>query len=65
VVCDEVVRDGITINGLPILSVEPNLGTYYFENVIGGPGAVLVPADSYESFAEAILKKLVIEILAK
>ena len=59
---DEAVRDGITINGLPILSVEPDLDTYYFENVIGGPGAVMVPADSYESFAEAILKKLIIEI---
>jgi hypothetical protein len=59
---DEAVKDGITINGLPILSVEPDLDTYYFENVIGGPGAVMVPADSYESFAEAILKKLIIEI---
>jgi hypothetical protein len=62
---DEAVRDGITINGLPILSVEPDLDTYYFENVIGGPGAFVVPADSYESFAEAILKKLIIEIPAK
>jgi Protein of unknown function (DUF1194) len=59
---DEAVRDGITINGLPILSVEPDLDNYYFENVIGGPGAVMVPADSYESFADAILKKLIIEI---
>ncbi len=59
---DEAVRDGITINGLPILSVEPDLDHYYFENVIGGPGAIMVPADSYESFAEAILKKLVQEI---
>ena len=62
---DEAVRDGITINGLPILSVEPDLDTYYFENVIGGPGAVMVPADSYDSFAEAILKKLIIEIAAR
>jgi hypothetical protein len=59
---DKVLDAGITINGLPILSVEPDLDTYYFENVIGGPGAVMVPADSYESFAEAILKKLIIEI---
>jgi hypothetical protein len=59
---DEAVRDGITINGLPILSVEPDLDHYYFENVIGGPGAIMVPADSYESFAEAILKKLIQEI---
>jgi hypothetical protein len=61
---DEAVRDGITVNGLPILSVEPNLDTWYFENVVGGPGAVMVPAENYESFAEAILKKLIIEIAA-
>jgi Protein of unknown function (DUF1194) len=59
---DEAVKDGITINGLPILSVEANLDTWYFENVVGGPGAVMVPAENYESFAEAILKKLIIEI---
>jgi Protein of unknown function (DUF1194) len=62
---DEAVRDGITINGLPILSVEPDLDTYYFENVIGGPGAIMIPAENYESFAEAILKKLIIEIAAR
>jgi Protein of unknown function (DUF1194) len=61
---DEAVRDGITINGLPILSVEPDLDTYYFENVIGGPGAVMIPAENYESFADAILKKLITEIAA-
>jgi hypothetical protein len=61
---DEAVRDGVTVNGLPILSVELDLDTYYFENVVGGPGAVMVPADSYESFGEAILKKLIIEIAA-
>jgi hypothetical protein len=59
---DEAVKDGITINGLPILAVEPDLDHYYFENVIGGPGAIMVPAENYESFAEAILKKLIIEI---
>jgi hypothetical protein len=61
---DEAVRDGITINGLPILALEPNLDRYYYDNVIGGPGAVMVPAESYEAFAEAIIKKLIIEIAA-
>lgn len=61
---DEAVRDGITVNGLPILSVEPDLDRYYFENVVGGPGAVMIPAENYESFAVAILKKLIIEIAA-
>src|SRR5437588_653190 len=44
---DEAVRDGITINGLPILAVEPFLDTYYFESVIGGPGAIMVPAQNF------------------
>jgi hypothetical protein len=30
--------------------------------VIGGPGAFMVPADSYDTFADAILKKLITEI---
>lgn len=61
---DEAVRAGMTINGLPILALEPDLDRYYFDNVIGGPGAVMVPAASYDAFAEAILKKLIIEIAA-
>jgi hypothetical protein len=59
---DEAVKDGITINGLPILSAEADVDAFYFEHVIGGPGAIMVPAENYESFAEAILKKLIIEI---
>ena len=30
--------------------------------MIGGPGAFVIPAASFETFADAILKKLVIEI---
>ena len=59
---DEAVRDGVGINGLPILSVEPGLDLYYRDDVIGGPGAFMVPADSYDTFADAILKKLISEI---
>ena len=61
---DEAVRAGITINGLPILALELDLDRYYFDNVIGGPGAVMVPAANYDAFADAILKKLIIEIAA-
>jgi len=59
---DEAVRAGVGINGLPILSVEPDLDDYYRDYVIGGPGAFMVPATSYETFAEAIIKKLITEI---
>jgi hypothetical protein len=61
---DEAVRDGIGINGLPILSLEPYLDKYYADNVIGGPGAFMIPARDYDTFADAILKKLITEIAA-
>jgi hypothetical protein len=61
---DEAARAGIGINGLPILTVEPDLDRYYRDFVIGGPGAFMVPATSYDTFAEAIIKKLINEIAA-
>jgi len=61
---DEAVRAGVTINGLPILALEPWLDRYYLDNVVGGPGAFVITAESYETFADAVLKKLVIEIAA-
>ena len=59
---DEAVRDGIGINGLPILSIEPFLDRYYNDNVIGGPGAFMIPAQNYDTFADAVRKKLITEI---
>jgi hypothetical protein len=59
---DEAVKMGIRINGLPILTVEPDLDLYYKQNVIGGPGAFVIAAKSYDEFAAAILRKLVAEI---
>jgi hypothetical protein len=59
---DEAVAAGVAINGLPILALEPDLDRYYQESVIGGPGAFVVVARSYETFADAILKKLIAEI---
>lgn len=59
---DEAVSSGIVINGLPILSQEPTLDNYFREQVIGGPGAFLIVAESFESFAMAIRRKLIVEI---
>lgn len=59
---DDAVRQGIFINGLPILNVEPDLDQFYKENVIGGRGAFMIPVKSYDAFANAILRKLVAEI---
>lgn len=59
---DEAVRQGVVINGLPILSVEPDLDAFYRDNVIGGPGSFVVVAQNFDNFADAILQKLVNEI---
>ncbi len=59
---DDAVRQGATINGLPILSVEPGLDSYFERFVIGGDGAFMVTARNYETFADAIVKKLIAEI---
>lgn len=59
---DDAVRQGIRINGLPILTVEHDLDQYYRKNVIGGPGAFAIVARNYDQYADAILRKLVTEI---
>jgi len=61
---------GITINALVVISEgggypgpsgEP-LTEHYADDVIGGPGAFMMTARSREEFAEAILKKLILEV---
>jgi Protein of unknown function (DUF1194) len=59
---DRIVAAGISVNGLAILTEEPWLEAYYRSNVIGGPGAFVVAARDFRSFADAILRKLVQEI---
>jgi hypothetical protein len=61
---DEAIAKGVGINGLPILALEPDLDRYYEQNVIGGPGAFVIAARDFESFGDAILKKLIAEIAA-
>jgi hypothetical protein len=61
---DTAVRAGVIINGLPILALEPGLDGYFADHVIGGPGAFVIAAESYETFADAILKKLIREMAA-
>jgi hypothetical protein len=68
---DFAVAAGITINGLPIVNDRPSrwgwpsmpdLDLYYRDCVIGGPGSFLVVANTFEDFAAAVLKKLIMEI---
>jgi hypothetical protein len=57
------VSHGITVNGLPIASErEPGIEDWYRANVVGGPGAFLITADSYDAFAAAFRHKLALEI---
>jgi hypothetical protein len=59
---DDAIAKGIIINGLPILNEDPTLDTYYHDNVIGGPGSFKIAVKDFDTFAEAILSKLVREI---
>lgn len=67
---DAAVAKGFTINGLIIHSVEYDLGDlarhalhkHYSDDVIGGPGAFLLNAESFKTFGESMRQKLVKEI---
>lgn len=63
---DQAVAQGITVNGLPILSPRrPRLDLFFIDNVIGGPGAFSIPAKGFKDFYSAILTKLIREIADK
>jgi hypothetical protein len=71
---DEALAKGVTINGLVILSDRPmawnpehtnppgGLEHYFRRYVIGGPGAFVIVAEDFNSFGQAIIKKLIAEI---
>jgi hypothetical protein len=67
---DAVLGAGVVINGLAILCREPCSGRPRFENleaeyqdkIVGGPGAFVVTANGGESFAQAVRRKLILEI---
>jgi hypothetical protein len=67
---DALIAQGITINGLPLMTngglasaydVE-NLDLYYRDCVIGGPGAFMIPVNDWSQFPEAVRRKLVLEL---
>ncbi len=66
---DIVVKDGIVINGLPIMLNKPkefydidHLDRYYKQCVIGGVGAFIAPVFDLRHLPATIRKKLVMEI---
>ncbi|CAN5140628.1 DUF1194 domain-containing protein [soil metagenome] len=69
---DQLVQAGITINGLPIMLKRPSgfasiehLDIYYEDCVIGGHGAFIVPVQDIGKIAQAIRRKLVLEIAGR
>jgi hypothetical protein len=61
---DDALREGITINGLAILTEIGGLDEYFRENIMGGEGAFVLAAEDFAAFAQAILNKLIREIAA-
>lgn len=72
---DAVAAQGITINGLPLLtndasrsdafggwSTIADLDAYYRDCVIAGPGAFAIAVTNWDNFAAAIRRKLVLEL---
>ncbi len=71
---EDALAQGVTINGLVILSERPlpwnpehtnppgGLAKYFQDNVIGGPGAFVMVAENFHSFGQALIAKLIAEI---
>ena len=73
---DDAVAAGITVNGLAIINDHPvsytfahvqppgGLANWYRENVTGGPGSFVVEVHDFNSFGDAMARKLLSEIAA-
>ncbi len=67
---DAALEKGLIINGLPLMTRDemsriwdvPDLDEYYRRCVIGGPGAFVIPVLDWSQFADAVKRKLVLEI---
>ncbi|MBB4172368.1 DUF1194 domain-containing protein [Sulfitobacter noctilucicola] len=67
---DKVLARRITINGLPLMVDDgwnaffhlPDLDVYYRSCVVGGAGAFVIPVYGWPDFADAVKRKLVMEI---
>jgi Protein of unknown function (DUF1194) len=71
---DTALAQGVTINGLVILSETPlswnpdhtnppgGLDNYYRNHVVGGPGAFVLVAKDFNSFGQAIIQKMIAEV---
>ena len=74
---DDAIRAGIVINGLAIINDHPvswslahvqppgGLPLYYRDNVTGGPGSFTIEVHDFQTFGEAMTRKLVTEIASR
>lgn len=59
---DSLVNKGVTINALAILNEWRDLDVYFQNEVVGGEGNFVVPANDYGAYVDAIYFKLIKEI---
>ncbi|MET1415015.1 DUF1194 domain-containing protein [Roseibium sp. HPY-6] len=67
---DAAVENGITINGLPLMTTGgpgsqfniPDLDVYYRRCVTGGPASFVIPVTDWAQFPDAVRRKLILEI---
>ena len=74
---DDALAKGITINGLAIINDNPvnlayahvqppgGLPAWYQANVTGGPGSFVLEVHSFQTFRDAMIRKLLSEIAAR
>lgn len=70
---EDALAEGITINGLPLMTREgmgsqfhlEDLDEYYRNCVIGGPRSFVIPVLEWDAFPEAVRRKLVLELADK
>ncbi|MEQ9038801.1 MAG: DUF1194 domain-containing protein [Silicimonas sp.] len=67
---DAAVEAGLIINGLPLMTEDStsrwgidDLDVYYWECVVGGPGAFVIPVLDWDDFPMAVRRKLVLELV--
>ena len=71
---DDCIKSGMTVNGLAIINDHPVSYTYahvqppggltnwYAQNVVGGPGSFVLEVHSFQTFGDAMTRKLLTEI---
>jgi hypothetical protein len=66
---DTAIEEGLIINGLPLMTEDStsrwgidDLDVYYWECVVGGPGAFVIPVLDWDDFPMAVRRKLVLEL---